>query len=135
MLEWPWIKAIGYAVRLTIHADGRETNDVRYYILSRYLSGPRFEQLDRGRPVERVVDLDRAEVRAVVAEHQEGQADHNRQAHPELAVRPGFWISSWFQWFGFSFDGHRFHRAEISFDFPMDSAPGLETLCKFISAL
>lgn len=46
--EWPWIKAIGYAVRLTIHADGRETNDVRYYILSRYLSGPRFGEAVRG---------------------------------------------------------------------------------------
>ena len=46
--EWPWIKAIGYAVRLTIHADGRETYDVRYYILSRYLSGPRFGEAVRG---------------------------------------------------------------------------------------
>ena len=46
--EWPWVKAIGYAVRLTIHADGRETHDVRYYILSRYLSGPRFGEAVRG---------------------------------------------------------------------------------------
>ena len=46
--EWPWIKAIGYAVRLTIHADGRETHDVRYYILSRYLSGQRFGEAVRG---------------------------------------------------------------------------------------
>jgi predicted transposase YbfD/YdcC len=46
--EWPWVKAIGYAVRLTIHADGRETHDVRYYILSRYLSGQRFGEAVRG---------------------------------------------------------------------------------------
>ena len=46
--EWPWIKAIGDAVRLTIHADGRETHDVRYYILSRYLSGQRFGEAVRG---------------------------------------------------------------------------------------
>lgn len=46
--EWPWIKAIGYAVRLTQHADGRETHDVRYYMLSRYLSGQRFAEAVRG---------------------------------------------------------------------------------------
>jgi predicted transposase YbfD/YdcC len=40
--EWPWIKAIGYTVRVTRHADGRETDEVRYYVLSRYLSGKRF---------------------------------------------------------------------------------------------
>jgi hypothetical protein len=42
------VKAIGYAVRLTQHADGRENHDVRYYILSRYLSGPRFGEAIRG---------------------------------------------------------------------------------------
>lgn len=46
--EWPWIKAIGYAVRMTRHADGRETDEVRYYILSRYLSGKRFGEAVRG---------------------------------------------------------------------------------------
>ncbi len=46
--EWPWVKAIGYAVRLTIHADSRETHDVRYDILSRYLSGQRFGEAVRG---------------------------------------------------------------------------------------
>jgi predicted transposase YbfD/YdcC len=45
--EWPWVKAIGYAVRITRHADGTETDDVRYYILSRYLSGKRFAQAVR----------------------------------------------------------------------------------------
>jgi predicted transposase YbfD/YdcC len=46
--EWPWIKAIGYAVRITRHADGRETDEVRYYALSRYLSGKRFGEAVRG---------------------------------------------------------------------------------------
>ena len=46
--EWPWIKALGYAVRFTQHDDGRETYEVRYYILSRYLSGPRFGAAVRG---------------------------------------------------------------------------------------
>jgi predicted transposase YbfD/YdcC len=46
--EWPWIKAIGYAVRITQHADGRETDEVRYYLSSRYLSGQRFGEAVRG---------------------------------------------------------------------------------------
>jgi predicted transposase YbfD/YdcC len=46
--EWPWVKAIGYAVRFTQHTDGRETYDVRYYILNRYLSGRRFGEAVRG---------------------------------------------------------------------------------------
>lgn len=46
--EWPWVKAIGYSVRITQHADGRETDEVRYYILSRYLSGKRFSEAVRG---------------------------------------------------------------------------------------
>jgi predicted transposase YbfD/YdcC len=46
--EWPWIKAIGCAVRITRHADGRETDEVRYYALSRYLSGKRFSEAVRG---------------------------------------------------------------------------------------
>jgi predicted transposase YbfD/YdcC len=46
--EWPWIKAIGYSVRVTQHADGRETSEIRYYILSRYLSGKRFSEAVRG---------------------------------------------------------------------------------------
>ena len=28
--DWPWVKAIGYAARLTQQADGRETYEVRY---------------------------------------------------------------------------------------------------------
>ena len=46
--EWPWIKAIGYSLRVTQHADGRETDETRYYILSRYLSGKRFSEAVRG---------------------------------------------------------------------------------------
>jgi len=46
--EWPWVKAIGYSVRITQHADGRETDEVRYYVLSRYLSGKRFSEAVRG---------------------------------------------------------------------------------------
>lgn len=46
--EWPWVKAVGYSVRITRQADGRETDEVRYYILSRYLSGKRFGEAVRG---------------------------------------------------------------------------------------
>lgn len=46
--EWPWIKAIGYSVRISQHADGRETDEVCYYILSRYVSGKRFSEAVRG---------------------------------------------------------------------------------------
>ena len=47
-VEWPDIRAIGYALRLTTHDDGRETCEVRYYICSRYLSGQRFAEAVRG---------------------------------------------------------------------------------------
>ena len=46
--EWPWIKAIGYALRVTRYADGREADETRFYILSRYLSGKRFGEAVRG---------------------------------------------------------------------------------------
>jgi predicted transposase YbfD/YdcC len=46
--DWPWIKAIGYAFRMTKHNDGTETIEVRYYIASRYLSGQRFSEAVRG---------------------------------------------------------------------------------------
>ena len=42
------MKAIGYAMRWTQHADGRETSEVRYYIVTRYLSGKRFAEAVRG---------------------------------------------------------------------------------------
>jgi predicted transposase YbfD/YdcC len=46
--DWPEVKAIGYAVRMTTHDDGRETCEVRYYISTRYLSGKRFAEAVRG---------------------------------------------------------------------------------------
>jgi predicted transposase YbfD/YdcC len=46
--DWPWVKAIGYSVRITRHADGRESDEVRYYLSSRYLSGKRFGEAVRG---------------------------------------------------------------------------------------
>jgi predicted transposase YbfD/YdcC len=46
--EWPWIKAIGYSTRLTTRADGSETDETRFYIASRYLSGKRFSEAVRG---------------------------------------------------------------------------------------
>lgn len=45
--EWPWIKAIGTAVRITTHADGTQTDEVRYYILSRFLTATRFAEAVR----------------------------------------------------------------------------------------
>ena len=46
--EWPSIKAIGMAVRITEKSDGTTSDDVRYFIVSCYLSGPRFARAVRG---------------------------------------------------------------------------------------
>jgi predicted transposase YbfD/YdcC len=46
--DWPWVKAIGYAMRWTTKADGSETSEVRYYICTRYVSGKRFAEAVRG---------------------------------------------------------------------------------------
>lgn len=46
--QWPGLKAIGMAVRVTEHADGRASDDVRYYITSRYTSGQKFADAVRG---------------------------------------------------------------------------------------
>ena len=46
--QWPGIKAIGMAVRITEKSDGTTSEDVRYFIVSRYLSGKRFAQSVRG---------------------------------------------------------------------------------------
>jgi predicted transposase YbfD/YdcC len=46
--DWPWVKAIGYAFRMTTQNDGTESIEVRYYILNRYLSGKRFSEAVRG---------------------------------------------------------------------------------------
>lgn len=45
--QWPGLKAIGMAIRVS-EKDGVITEDVRYYIVSRYLSGRRFAAAVRG---------------------------------------------------------------------------------------
>ena len=44
--RWPKLKAIGVAISTT-QRDGKECNEVRYYILSKYLSGRRFAEAVR----------------------------------------------------------------------------------------
>jgi predicted transposase YbfD/YdcC len=46
--QWPGIKAVGMAVRVTEKSDGTTSGDTRYFISSRYLSGKRFAQAVRG---------------------------------------------------------------------------------------
>ena len=46
--DWPCVKAIGYSVRHVAYDDGRESTAVRYYILTRNLSGKRFAEAVRG---------------------------------------------------------------------------------------
>lgn len=46
--QWPGLKAIGMAVRVTEHDDGRASDDVRYYITSRYTNGKKFAEAVRG---------------------------------------------------------------------------------------
>lgn len=46
--EWPSVKAVGTAVRVTAHADGTRSDEVRYFMLSRLLSGERFAAAVRG---------------------------------------------------------------------------------------
>lgn len=46
--DWPGLKAIGMVTRVTEHDDGRESDDTRYYICSRYLSGQKFADAVRG---------------------------------------------------------------------------------------
>jgi predicted transposase YbfD/YdcC len=45
--EWKGLKALGMAINTTVR-DGKETVEVRYYILSRFLSGARFAEAVRG---------------------------------------------------------------------------------------
>lgn len=45
--RWAGLKAIGIAISTT-QRDGKECNEVRYYILSKYLSGRRFAETVRG---------------------------------------------------------------------------------------
>lgn len=46
--EWPSVSTVGCSTRVTTHADGRETEQTRYYILNRFLSGRRFREAVRG---------------------------------------------------------------------------------------
>lgn len=46
--EWAGLRAIGLAVRMTEKKDGTTSDDARFFICSRYLSGPRFAQAVRG---------------------------------------------------------------------------------------
>jgi predicted transposase YbfD/YdcC len=46
--DWPWVKALGYSVRIARHADGTGSDEVRYYLSSRSLSGKRFGEAVRG---------------------------------------------------------------------------------------
>jgi predicted transposase YbfD/YdcC len=46
--EWPEVKAVGSAVRISTDAKGKETAEVRYYILSRALGVKRFAEVCRG---------------------------------------------------------------------------------------
>lgn len=45
--EWPWIKAIGYALRITEQASGQQKQEIRYYMASQYLSSKRFSEAVR----------------------------------------------------------------------------------------
>jgi predicted transposase YbfD/YdcC len=46
--QWPSVKAVGMAVRVTQTRDGQTRGDVRYFIASRFLSGRRFAEAVRG---------------------------------------------------------------------------------------
>jgi predicted transposase YbfD/YdcC len=46
--QWPGLRAIGMAISMTRDKDGNERGDVRFFIVSRYLSGERFAQAVRG---------------------------------------------------------------------------------------
>ncbi|WP_397568819.1 ISAs1 family transposase [Schlesneria sp. T3-172] len=46
--EWPWVKAIGYSLRLSQQGNGPQSCEVRYYISSHYFSGKRFSEAVRG---------------------------------------------------------------------------------------
>lgn len=46
--KWPGLRAIGMATRITEYADGTTSDDVRYYIASRYTSGKKFSAAVRG---------------------------------------------------------------------------------------
>jgi predicted transposase YbfD/YdcC len=47
-VDWPQVKALGYAMRWTTRADGSQTSEVRYYVSTRHVSGKRFAEAVRG---------------------------------------------------------------------------------------
>lgn len=46
--EWPSLKAVGFATRITTNSNGTQTTDTRFYILNKHLSGRRFADAVRG---------------------------------------------------------------------------------------
>jgi len=46
--EWPSIKAVGYATRITQNSDGTESSDTRLFILNENMTGQRFAEAVRG---------------------------------------------------------------------------------------
>jgi len=46
--EWPWIRAVGYAVRITRRPDGTQSDEVRFYISTRDVGPKRFGEAVRG---------------------------------------------------------------------------------------
>jgi predicted transposase YbfD/YdcC len=46
--KWPTVRAIGLACRLSRDAQGRESCETRYYLVSKYVSGKRFAAAVRG---------------------------------------------------------------------------------------
>ena len=46
--KWMGLNAMGRAVTVTEHNHGKHSDDVRYYITSRYMGGERFAKAVRG---------------------------------------------------------------------------------------
>jgi len=46
--EWPSLRAVGFATRITTHPDGTQTADTRCYILNKHLGGRQFADAVRG---------------------------------------------------------------------------------------
>lgn len=46
--DWPWIKAVGYAVRITTRPDGTTSDEVRFYISTKDVGPKRFAEAVRG---------------------------------------------------------------------------------------
>jgi predicted transposase YbfD/YdcC len=96
--DWPWVKAIGCTVRITRHGDGRETDDVRYYLSSRYLSGRRFAEAVRGHwgieSMHWVLDVNFREDESRTRERtlgNQGDCTNKSNHHKSLGIRGFFW--------------------------------------------